>query len=267
MTEPEPLSGLRRLGWTAYSVVFWLFVAISSILLFPVALLIWLLTAAFDPRKRLLHQFTCFWASLYSWLNPVWRVRVDGRQRLRDDRPTVFVANHLSLVDILVLFRTFADFKWVSKIEIFRIPVIGWNMRLNDYIPIDRGNRESALNMLRLCEEALGRGSPIMMFPEGTRSRDGRLRPFKPGAFELALRTGSPIQPILIEGSGAALPKHGLVLRGRHPITITILDPLEPERFAGRDPESLAAHVHDLFAAEQAARGSAVASSPGDGPC
>lgn len=254
MTQNESLSGFRRLWWTAYSTVFWLFVAVSSILLFPVALLIWLLTAPFDPRKRLLHLFTCFWASLYSWLNPVWRVRVEGRERLPGDRPTVFVANHRSLVDILVLFRTFADFKWVSKIEIFRIPVIGWNMRLNDYIPIDRGNRDSARAMMRQCEEALGRGSPIMMFPEGTRSMDGRLRPFKPGAFELALRTGCPIQPILIEGSGAALPKHGLVLRGRHPITITILDPLEPEAFAGRDPETLAAHVQDLFAAELAAR-------------
>ena len=254
MTEPEPLKGLRRLGWTVYSAWFWLFVAVSSILLFPIAVLIWLLTAPFDPRKRLLHQFTCFWASLYSWLNPVWRVSVTGRVLLHDDRPKVFVANHLSLVDILVLFRTFADFKWVSKIEIFGMPVIGWNMRLNDYIPIVRGNRESAREMLRQCEAALGRGSPIMMFPEGTRSVDGRLRPFKPGAFELALKTRCPIQPILIEGSGAALPKHGLVLRGRHPITITVLPPLEPKTFAGRDPESLAADVHDLFAAEQAGR-------------
>ena len=257
MARHESLSGLRRLWWTAYSTVFWLFVAVSSILLFPVALLIWLLTAPFDPRKRLLHQFTCFWASLYSWLNPVWRVRVQGRERLRDDRPTVFVANHLSLVDILVLFRTFADFKWVSKVEIFRTPVIGWNMRLNDYIPVDRGNRESAREMLGLCEAALGRGSPIMMFPEGTRSVDGRLRPFKTGAFELALKARCPIQPILIEGSGAALPKHGLVLRGRHPITISILAPLEPETFAGQEPDTLAADVHDLFAAEQAARGAA----------
>ena len=256
MAHGESLSGLRRLWWTAYSTVFWLFVAVSSILLFPVAVLIWLVTAPLDPRKRLLHLFTCFWASLYSWLNPVWRVRVEGRERLPRNRPTVFVANHLSLVDILVLFRTFTDFKWVSKIEIFGIPVIGWNMRLNDYIPIDRGNRESARAMIRQCEEALGRGSPIMMFPEGTRSLDGRLRPFKPGAFELALKTACPIQPILIEGSGAALPKHGLVLRGRHPITITILDPLEPEAFAGRDPETLAADVHALFAAQQAARGS-----------
>lgn len=87
-----------------------------------------------------------------------------------------------------------------------------------------------------------------MMFPEGTRSADGRLRPFKPGAFDLALRTRSPIQPILIEGSSKALPKHGIVLRGRHPIRVRVLPVIEPDAFAGHDPESLADAVRQQMA-------------------
>ena len=76
----------------------------------------------------LLHRFTCFWASLYTWCNPVWRVRVEGREKIRPDATYVMVANHQSFLDILVLFRLFRHFKWVSKIEKFRVPCIGWNM-------------------------------------------------------------------------------------------------------------------------------------------
>lgn len=259
MAEQDTLTGARRVFWTGYSIVYWLFVAISSILLFPVALLIWLITAPIDSRKRLLHLFTCFWASLYTWVNPMWPVRIDGR--LRDEQATIFVANHLSLVDIFVLFRSFAHFKWVSKIEVFRLPFVGWNMRLNDYIPIDRGNRRSVAKMLRQCELTLRRGSSIMMFPEGTRSVDGKLRAFKPGAFELALRTRCAIQPILIEGSSEALPKHGLVLRGRHPIRVTVLPVMEPESFANHDPESLAQAVRSQMAKALGHEGDAASDS------
>ena len=94
----------------ALSLVFWVFLAGSSIVLFPVAVLIWAVTAPFDRRRALLHRFTCFWASLYTWLNPAWRVRVEGRDRIRPDAAYVMVANHQSLLDILVLFRLFVHF-------------------------------------------------------------------------------------------------------------------------------------------------------------
>src|SRR5213078_5024458 len=191
---------LRR----ALSLVFWLFLVASSIVLFPVAVLIWAVTAPFDRRRALLHRFTCFWASLYTWLNPAWRVRVEGRDRIRPDAAYVMVANHQSFLDILVLFRLFVHFKWVSKIEMFRIPLIGWNMALNRYVSLRRGDRMSITKMMEACERTLAAGSSIMMFPEGTRSPDGRLRAFKPGAFELALRTRTPLLPIVIEGTARA---------------------------------------------------------------
>jgi 1-acyl-sn-glycerol-3-phosphate acyltransferase len=89
------------------SLVFWVFLTVTSILLFPIALLIWAITSPFDRRKVLLHKFTCFWASLYSWLNPAWPVTIQGRERIRRDEAYVMVANHLSLLDILVIFRLF----------------------------------------------------------------------------------------------------------------------------------------------------------------
>ncbi len=232
------------------SLLFWIFLTVSSILLFPVALLVWAATVAFDRRLVVLHRFTCFWASLYTWTNPLWPVTVEGREKLRDDRASVIVVNHQSLLDILVLFRLFRHFKWVSKIENFRVPCIGWNMRLNRYIELRRGDRESVVKMLDACRETLAAGSSIMMFPEGTRSVDGRLRPFKPGAFQLALETKSPLVPVVLEGTGDALPKRGFVLQGRHPIRIRVLDEIPYESFAGKTADALTLEIRNLFAKE-----------------
>ena len=236
----------RRLG----SLLFWAFLATSSIALFPVAVLLFALTAPFDPRRRWLHRFTCFWASLYTWLNPVWRVRVEGREKIRPGVTYVMVANHQSLLDILVLFRLFAHFKWVSKIENFRVPCIGWNMSLNGYIKLRRGDRQSIGEMMSACARALDDGSSIMMFPEGTRSPDGRLRAFKHGAFTLAQGSGCPLLPVVVEGTAQALPKRGFVLQGRHRITIRVLDEIPHEKFADHTPETLTDEIWQLFARE-----------------
>jgi 1-acyl-sn-glycerol-3-phosphate acyltransferase len=231
-----------------YSTVFWAFLLVSSAALFPVAAVVWAVTAPFDRRKVALHLFTCWWASLYTWVNPLWLVEVRGREKIHPDEAYVIVANHLSLLDILVLFRLFRHFKWVSKISNFRIPFIGWNMHLNGYIPIRRGDGESVGRMMELCRRALAQGSSIMMFPEGTRSRTGELQKFKTGAFDLALETRSPILPIVIEGTEEALPKRGFILRGRHEITVTVLEPIPLEEFGDRDARELAVDVREVIA-------------------
>lgn len=232
------------------STLFWAFITVSSIVLYPVAVMIWVLTVAFDRRLVVLHRFTCFWASLYTWLNPAWPVTVEGREKIRPGTTYVMVANHLSLLDILVLFRLFRHFKWVSKIENFKVPFIGWNMSMNRYIKLRRGDRESVVEMMAECEKTIAEGNSIMMFPEGTRSPTGEMRPFKPGAFELATRTRTAVLPIVISGTADALPKRGFVLRGRHPVRIRVLDPIPPQRFADMSVEQLTAHVRDVIADE-----------------
>ncbi|MEE2702993.1 MAG: lysophospholipid acyltransferase family protein [Myxococcota bacterium] len=230
------------------SLLFWAFLVLSSTLFFGVALALWAITAPFDRRRVVLHGFTCFWASVYTWLNPAWKVRVLGRERIRPGVAYIMVANHLSLLDILVVFRLFRHFKWVSKIENFRVPLIGWNMTLNGYIPLRRGSQESAAHMLEACEHTLEAGSSVTIFPEGTRSSDGRLLQFRPGAFEIAKRAQQPILPVLIRGTADALPKRGFILRGRHPISVEVLDELAPESFSGLDTEQLALEVRQIFA-------------------
>ena len=233
----------------AWSLVFWTFLVLSSILLFPIAVLLWAVTAPFDRRRVLLHRFTCFWASLYTWLNPAWRVEVHGREKIRRDAAYVIVANHQSLLDILVLFRLFVHFKWVSKIENFRVPCIGWNMSLNRYIKLQRGSRESVARMMQECERTLAEGSSVMIFPEGTRSRDGHLQAFRPGAFTLAQRAQAAILPIVVEGTARALPKRGFVLQGRHAIRVRVLDEIPYAVFAERPVEALSDDVRGRFVA------------------
>ena len=233
-----------------FSTVFWAFIVVSSLLLFPVALLVWLVTAPFDRQLRAQHQFTCFWASLYTWLNPAWRVRVQGIEHVRPNVTYVMVANHQSLLDILVLFRLFVHFKWVAKAELFRIVCIGWNMSLNRYIRLRRGDPGSIKQMMDDAERTLAEGSSLMIFPEGTRSPDGHLKAFKHGAFTLALRGKVPLLPIVVEGTSNALPKRGFILQGRHAISVRVLPEIPYESFAGESVEELTDQVHELFRRE-----------------
>ena len=237
---------LRR----GFSILFWTFLFTTSFACFPIAVLIWAVTLPFDPKLRLLHQFTCFWASLYTWFNPAWPVRVEGRERIQPGETYVMVANHQSLLDILVLFRLFSHFKWVSKIENFRLPLIGWNMTLNRYVKLRRGDRASVIQMIEHCTRILAEGNSIMMFPEGTRSMDGRLRAFKPGAFELALKCERPLLPIVLNGTSDALPKRGIVLQGRHHITVRVLEPIPVADFAHLSADELTERVRNQIAAE-----------------
>jgi len=230
------------------SLVFWGFIALSSLVLFPVALLVWAVTAPFDGRLRWQHRFTSWWASLYTRTNPLWRVRVEGNERIRSDTTYVMVANHQSFLDILVLFRLRAHYKWVSKAEMFRIPCIGWNMALNRYVKLMRGDSASIAGMMAACERHLAEGSSVLLFPEGTRSMDGRLKPFKHGAFTLAQRARVGILPIVIEGTANALPKHGFVLRGRHAIQVRVLDEVPWTAIAGRPVDAVVAEFEALYA-------------------
>lgn len=236
---------MLSLAVTAY---FWSLMLLTSLLLFPVAVTLRVCTAPFDRRLVLLHRFTSFWGSLYTWGNPLWDVTLNGTDHLRTGGPLVMVANHQSFADILLLFRLRAHYKWVSKVENFRVPLIGWNMTLNRYIRIERGSVRGNLKMMRDCEAALRNGNSIMIFPEGTRSEDGRMRPFKEGAFELALQTNSPILPIVITGTAAALPKRGILLRGRHNMGLHVLPPIHPASYKGKTALQLSREVQALMA-------------------
>ena len=231
----------------AYSLLFWGFMLFSSMLLFPVAVMIRLLSAPFDRRRIVLHRFTCFWGSLYTWVNPLWSLSITGQQVIDPRSVYVIVSNHQSLADIFVLFRLRAHYKWVSKAENFRIPFIGWNMSLNGYIRIERGSMRGNLRLMRDAEGALREGNSILMFPEGTRSPDGSMQAFKDGAFDLALRTSTPVLPVVIQGTFRALPKRGFTLQGRQRIQLRVLSPVTPAEAGPQAAAELRERVRALM--------------------
>jgi 1-acyl-sn-glycerol-3-phosphate acyltransferase len=212
-----------------FSVTYWAFIGITCPVFFAGAVAVRLLTLPFDRRRVALHLYSSAWAACYVHLNPLWRLRITGRGRLPWHGAAVLVANHASLIDILVLFALFRPFKWVSKEEIFRVPVIGWNMRLNDYVAVARGNTDSVRRMMEHCDRLLAAGSPVLIFPEGRRTTDGSLLPFKNGAFEPG--HGVPVVPIAVRGTGRALPRHGLVLREHVDARVEVQPPLDPAAY------------------------------------
>lgn len=243
---------------TAYSVLFWLFFVTSSAVLFVLGCLVWVVTTPFDPNGKVQHLYSSAWAMLYFYVNPLWTVRVEGREKLPWKGGAVLVSNHESLGDILVLFGLYRPFKWISKASVFKAPFLGWNMSLNRYVPLKRGDKESIAKMMAQCEAWLERGVPVMMFPEGTRSPDGNLLPFKDGAFRLAITKQVPIFPIVLTGTRDTLPKHGITLDASSTCVVRVMDAVDPKPF-GEDLPALREHVRNLIQTERtkmlAARG------------
>lgn len=234
-----------------FSLVFWCYLAVSSLHFFVGALFVWLITLPFDRNKRWLHLYSSVWGYHYIWLWPWWRVTIRGRELLPDG-PAVIAPNHQSFADILVLYGLFHPYKWVSKASIFKVPVIGWNMRLNDYVPIRRGDKSSATEMMDHCRRHLRSGASVLLFPEGTRSFDGALRPFKHGAFTLAVEENVPVVPVAVVGTREALPKSGWVLRGACSPQVQVLPPIHPSEVDG-DKELLMERVRAAIAEAQSA--------------
>ncbi len=234
----------------AISILIFINIIVTSLFYFVVALLIWAFTRPFDRRLRLLHLYTCYWGAFYTYIMPAWPAKIEGRSKIRRGATYVLVSNHQSQLDILVLFRLYKHFKWVSKAEIFRFPLIGWNMVLNNYIKLRRGDRESIAQMMADSERQLAQGSSVFIFPEGSRSPDGHLKQFKMGAFILAKKMQVPIMPVVVEGTRFALPKYSVNFHGKHPIKVRVLDEIPYEKFAGKTVEETAALVWDYMNAE-----------------
>lgn len=229
-----------------------LFIGVSSAVLFCGALLIRILSIPFDPNLFFLHRYSAFWASLYIWCMPLWSVTLSGREKIDPSQNYVMVSNHQSSLDILVLYRLFIPFRWVAKAEVFFLPFIGWNMTLNGYVKLKRGDKASVEKMMQECRDLLARNISIFFFPEGTRSKTGVMRPFKPGAFILAKETKIPILPIVLNHTRNALPKHSLEFHGRHHMEVRVLDPIFHSEFVHVPAEELAARVRDLIASHVA---------------
>ena len=193
-------------------------------------------------------------------VNPAWRVHVEGAFPADPRRPYVVVSNHQSHADIPVISRLPWEMKWVGKAELFRIPVAGWMMRLAGDLAVDRGEGRSRAAVLVKARDVLANRCSVIFFPEGTRSKDGRLLPFNDGAFRLAIKAGVPVLPLAVEGTMGALPKHDWRFGPPSDIRLAVLAPIDTAGLTAADTAALRDRVRTAIAARVAAwRGTAPA--------
>lgn len=165
------------------------------------------------PRGDWMYRLSVWWAHLVLWASGV-SVETEYREELAPRQGYVFMPNHQSMYDIPVLLVSLpGQTRFLAKRSLFFIPFFGWGLWAGGFIPVDRRNRKAAQDTFRAAERTLRRGRSILVFPEETRSQDGRLLPFKRGGMLLAQRTGFPIVPVGIEGTSRIKPKGSVALR------------------------------------------------------
>jgi len=201
---------------------------------------------------------------LLAKVNPSWRVRVSGITVEEPRRPYVVVSNHQSMADIPLVSHIGFEMKWIGKESLFRIPIMGWLMKLAGDIPLDRGDRRQGAKVLLRANYYLQHRCSVMFFPEGTRSSDGRVGRFNDGAFLMAIRNQVPVLPLALDGSLNCLPKHSWIFGAVQDIHLHVLPPVETAGLTSRDVADLRDRVRALII-EQIARWRGVSPAEVDG--
>jgi 1-acyl-sn-glycerol-3-phosphate acyltransferase len=195
------------------------------------------------------------WAPVLLWAGGA-RLEVLGLENLPPGKSVILVSNHQSTLDIPALFVALPlDFRFVSKTSLKYVPVMGWYMVLAKFVFIDRGNRKSAIESLEKAGAQVRGGVNVLLFPEGTRSENGAILPFKKGPFALAVKARVPVVPVTIEGTRHIMPKNSWdVNHAASMVKVMIGKPIDPEPF-GDDREALMGAVRDVIIDQSLALG------------
>ena len=233
---------ISKLLRSVLSVWSWAVLGLLVVVFTPIVGLIRLVTMPFDKGAYAAGYVFRKLTPIHSMLTPQWKFSTSGT--LPDDmrRPYVAVANHESFVDILLISHLPTEFKWLSKAEIMKIPVLGWMMRLARDIPLERGDTTSGRTALDQARERLSTNVSVMIFPEGTRSKTGEMRKFRAGAFKLAIEGQHPILPIAVHGTRDCLRKDDWRL-GRARAEVRVLEPIPTAGLTESDLPELRSRV------------------------
>lgn len=188
------------------------------------------------------------WARSILWVSGI-RVTIKGPVASLLQGSYIFMSNHESNFDIPVLLGCLPiQFRWLAKAELFKIPIFGASMRGAGYISIDRSNRQSSFQSLDQAARHIRTGTSVMIFPEGTRSRDGKLLPFKKGGFVMAVDSGVPIVPLVVKGTHTVMPKKRLIIE-RGAVILEILPPIETAKYTRKTKDELMRCVRSAMVA------------------
>lgn len=206
-----------------------------------------LATPFLDRKGETVHRMARLWAAIYLKIAGV-KVSFHGREHVVEP-PYILMPNHQSALDIMSLLDALpVSFRFVAKQELFRIPVFGWALKRAGYVSLDRKNPRQALKDMDLAAERIREGLSLIIFPEGTRSIDGNLLPFKKGVFSLAMKAGVPIVPIGIKGTALLQPEGYNVPVKKGAVTITAGEPIAVEGKGSSYKDALAEQVRAKIA-------------------
>lgn len=203
-----------------------------------------LVSLIFNRSGTLFHWFCRKWANVVLWLCAT-DVTVRGVENMKTGQGFVYVSNHASMFDIPAVIRGIPDqIRLVYKKELEKIPIFGWGLKYGAYIGINRGRGVEAQKSLDEAIEKIRNGESVLLFAEGTRTLDGKLQPFKRGAFHIAVQAGVPVVPLTINGSFKILPKHSISINPGH-VELILDTPIHLGGELGKDAElTLMEEVH-----------------------
>jgi len=220
----------------------WSCVAIATLALGVLAFV----TYPFDRKGKVGHYYARLWGKTALLANRV-KVKINGMEYLNGKGPYIFMSNHQSYYDVFALLGHLPyQFKWLVKKELFSIPYLGWTMAAVGYISIDRGGTRDTVEAMNEAAQKIRDGMSVTIFPEGSRSPDGSIQPFKKGGFTLAIKSKVPIVPIAIDGSRDIMPKDKFTATSGE-IRMLVGRPIETESYSLKDREALMKRVRETI--------------------
>jgi 1-acyl-sn-glycerol-3-phosphate acyltransferase len=220
----------------------WVLFIFSTVLLGTLAIFL----SLFDSSGNIPHRVARLWGKVQLWATGT-SVHISGLQNFDLQKSYILVSNHQSTFDIFALLGYLPiQFRWIAKAELFRVPFLGWAMTRIGYIPIERGSPKKAYRSMLVAAEAVKRGVSVIIFPEGTRSPDGKLQSFKKGVFLIAVKSQAPILPITIQGTGKIMIKGEWRPRPGQ-VRITVDPPIETAGIPTEKEEELSRRVRQTL--------------------
>lgn len=221
------------------SIIIWSFSVFVTLAECLVTLFFTVILFPFDKDRRVVHAQGFWWADAIINFNPYWDLKVTGLDNIDKKKTYVIVANHQSLADIVILYKTHMQFKWVSKEEVFRIPLIGWCLAFGKHIKLARGDIGSVKKVYREAARWLRRDISVIFFPEGTRSKTDKMNKFQNGAFKLAIKEKRAVLPIAIKGTRDTIPKGSWVFKSKAIARAMVLPAIETKDLSQGDFKAL----------------------------
>jgi len=227
------------------SILYSIFFIVLCIVFLLLSVLVLLITYPFQKSRKCVHWMSRLLVNIYFSIPPMWKRDVVGLENIDKDKSYIIVSNHRAMVDIPALYAIPLNFRWVSKREVFAIPILGRFLMVHGDICINRNKASEAMGQLLNDGKLwISRGVSIAIFPEGTRSRDGELLRFRNGAFLLAKEAGVEILPVVVSGT-ESLFKKNMLFNWRNRITIKILPAVSVEEIATKDMKELVSEIRE----------------------